>query len=188
MRHQQKSIWFKDIFDAYDKMHHSGTFSRPFLCTELPEDTTIINPQLSFSVKLTDIDHMFDLKDRLCVDGSSMVECNIHYELSYVPISDITSIRVMIDITATIHNMTLYIVDITNAFQRNIITDIQKHHYIRLRHSMLNGTTKNGLNIQSILQIPNPMSCKLSSLFKALRMQVDIGSNCWILSSNKLYT
>ena len=47
----------------------------------------------------------------------------IDFFISYAPVADITSIHILLAIAAANNNMVIYIIDITNAFQNNIITN-----------------------------------------------------------------
>jgi hypothetical protein len=126
-----QSDWIDAIHHAYDKMIESQTFSCPFLRSTLPTSTKVLDPRLSFQVKLTEVDHIYDLKARLCADGSAMLE-GVDFLLSYAPTADITAIRVLIALTSANKHMVLYTIDITNAYQNNVISDPAKRHYLSL--------------------------------------------------------
>ena len=122
--------WLEALFDCYDKMHRTGTLSRPFQRKLLPQDTKFINPRLTFEVRITDLPTFFELKVRLCADGSRMV-MGLDYDLSFAPVIDSPSLHFMIAI-ATSEGMTFYFIDISNAFQTNVIADPKRRHYIKL--------------------------------------------------------
>ena len=65
--------WIDCLFAAYDKMHRTGTLSLPFPQTQLDKDTAILRPRLTCEVRITDSDNYYELKVRLCADGSRMV-------------------------------------------------------------------------------------------------------------------
>ena len=62
LKSQYKPEWLEALFKCFDKMHNTGTLSRPFLRIKLPAKTLILNPRLSFEVRITDMDNFFNLK------------------------------------------------------------------------------------------------------------------------------
>ena len=70
------------------------------------------------------------MKCRLCADGSRMIE-GIDFDLSYAPVIDGNSLMLMIAL-ATSKGMVFYFLDISNAFQTNVIHDPTKRHYIHM--------------------------------------------------------
>ena len=42
--------WIDSLFESYEKMHITGTFSCPFPKTQLPPNTAILKPQIVFKV------------------------------------------------------------------------------------------------------------------------------------------
>ena len=122
--------WIDCLFAAYDKMHRTGTLSLPFPQTQLDKDTAILRPRLTCEVRITDSDNYYELKVRLCADGSRMV-VGIDYDLSFAPVIDGDTLLLMIAV-ATSKRMKFYFLDISNAFQSNIIHDDNKRHYIHL--------------------------------------------------------
>ena len=125
-----QSHWIDCLFHAYDKMHGTGTLSLPFPESQLPSGTTVLRPRLSCEVRITDTDNYYELKIRLCADGSRMV-VGIDYDLSYAPVIDGDSLLLMISV-ATSKGMIFYFLDISNAFQSNIIHDPRRRHYLHL--------------------------------------------------------
>ena len=125
-----KPEWIECLFDTYDKMHRTGSFSRPFLRIKLPPDTRIINPRITFEVKITDIPTFYELKCRFCGNGSIMIE-GPDYDLSFASVVDGPHLFFMIAIS-TAENMVLYFVDISNAFQTNVIEGPNKRHFLAL--------------------------------------------------------
>ena len=61
------------LFDTYDKMHKSNSLSLPFEITLLPKDTTILRPRIICKVKITDSEDYYEIKYRMCADGSRMI-------------------------------------------------------------------------------------------------------------------
>ena len=118
------------MFAAYDKMHRMGSLSLPFPQTQLDKDTAILRPRLTCEVRITDSDNYYELKVRLCADGSRMV-VGIDYDLSFAPVIDGDTLLLMI-VVATSKRMKFYFLDISNAFQSNIIHDDNKRQYIHL--------------------------------------------------------
>ena len=60
-----RSEWIESTYNGYDKMHRTGTLSRPFLRSMLPPNALILAPRLSFEVCTTDLDFFYELKVRL---------------------------------------------------------------------------------------------------------------------------
>ena len=118
-------------------MHGSGTLSLPFPESDLPPDITVLRPRLSCEVRITDTDHYYELEIRLCADGSRMV-VGIDYDLSYAPVIDGDSLLLMIAL-ATSKGWTFYFLDISNAFQSNIIHNPHKRHYLPLPSLYMSG-------------------------------------------------
>ena len=56
-----KPEWTEAIFENYEKMHRSSTFSAPFLRSDLPPGTKVLRPRISFKVKLTDMQNQYKL-------------------------------------------------------------------------------------------------------------------------------
>ena len=127
---QYKPEWLEALFKCFDKMHNTGTLSRPFLQTRLKKDTLILNPRLSFEVRTTDMDFFFELKIRFCADGSKMI-LGKHYDESYSPSCSSFSFRFTINIIVWFR-MLVFFIDASNAFQTNVITNPSKRHYLGL--------------------------------------------------------
>ena len=118
------------MYNAYDKMHRTGTLSLPFSMTHLPSQTTVLRPRLTCEVKITDSDNYYELKVRMCADGSRMI-MGLDYDLSYAPVIDGDILLLMIAVSTSL-GMTFYFLDISNAFQSNIIHDPNKRHYMHI--------------------------------------------------------
>lgn len=69
----------------------------------------------------------------------------IDFRISYAPVSDVMAIRTLLALAASDPYMMVYTLDITNAYQNNIITDLRKRRYIRMPPSIINGFYANGL-------------------------------------------
>ena len=113
-----QSHWIACLFNAYDKIHGTGTLSLPFPKFLLPPDTTILRPRLTCEVRITDTDNYYELKCQLCADGFRMV-VGIDFDLSYAPVIDGDSLLLMIAV-ATSRGVRFYLLDVSNAFQSNI--------------------------------------------------------------------
>ena len=80
--------WVDCIFATYDKMHTTCTLSCLFPTSYISkENLTILPSRLSFEVKITDVNNFYELKCRLCADGSRMTE-GIDFSDSYTPTSN----------------------------------------------------------------------------------------------------
>ena len=88
-------------------MHWTGSLSRPFFRIKLPPNTLILNPRVTFEVKITDISTFYELKCRFCANGSRMVEC-LDYELAFAPVVDGPHLYFMIAIS-TAEGIDLYL-------------------------------------------------------------------------------
>ena len=126
----EQTEWLECLYNAYDKMHATGTLSIPFSIGKVPEENNILRPRVTCEVRITDTDNYYELKCRLCADGSRMV-MGIDYDLSYAPVIDGDILLLMIAV-ATSKSMQFYFMDISNAFQSNIIHDPKKRHYMHL--------------------------------------------------------
>ena len=72
----------------------------------------------------------YKLQSRLCINGSKQVQ-GIDFEVSFAPVADAMSIRTMI-CTAAHFNMTGSVIDISNAFQTNVVEDFSQRRYVSL--------------------------------------------------------
>ena len=55
-------------------MHNSGTLSCPFLRIKIPEGKKVLPTRLSFEAKLTDVLDFYEIKVRMCANGSKMIQ------------------------------------------------------------------------------------------------------------------
>ena len=130
MKSKDRSDWIDCLFQAYDKMYKTGTLSIPLPITMLDHNITILRPRLTCEVRITDTDHYYEEKIRFCTDGSRMV-MGVDYDFSYASVIDWDILLLMIAV-ATSLGMVFYLLDISNAFQSNIIHDPAKRQYIHL--------------------------------------------------------
>ena len=70
------------------------------------------------------------MKCSLCVDGSRMIK-GIDFELLYVSVIDMDSLLLMIALASS-KGRKFYLLDISNAFQSNVIHDPTKRHYLHI--------------------------------------------------------
>ncbi len=124
------SDWRDALFQNYDKMLTTGTFSAPILRTSVPPNKTVLRPRVACRVKDTSIPHQYDLYARTCADGSTQRE-HIDYTDSYSPVASIDSIRLLLNLAAST-GLLLSILDISNAFQNSIIFDASDRVYLSL--------------------------------------------------------
>ena len=125
-----RAEWIEATFNGYEKMHRTSTLSRPFLRSMLPPNALILSPRLSFEVRTTDLDFFYELKVRLCADGSKML-AGVHFDESYSPVCNGSSFCHAICL-ASVLAMVFYFIDADNAFQTNFIEDPSSRHYLSL--------------------------------------------------------
>eukprot|EP00957_Ditylum_brightwellii_P050931 3863001-Ditylum_brightwellii.AAC.1 len=58
------------MFENYEKMNTSGTFSSPILRSDLPPNVKILQAQPAFKVKLQEETHHYELYTRATANGS----------------------------------------------------------------------------------------------------------------------
>jgi hypothetical protein len=124
------SDWKDALFQNYNKMMASGTFSAPILRSSVPSHKTILRPRVACHVKDTLIPHQYDLYARTCADGSTQRE-HIDFTDSYSPVASIDSIRLLLNL-ATSESLLISIIDTSNAFQNSIIFDATERVYLSL--------------------------------------------------------
>ena len=125
-----RTYWIECLFNCYDKMHNTATLSCPFLRSSLQTTVKILNTRLSIEVKITDIDDFYEIKVRMCANGSKMIK-GIDFLESYAPTADCASFIAIIIIAAS-EGMTIVFIDASNAFQTNVISDPRKRVYVSL--------------------------------------------------------
>ncbi len=124
------SDWRDALFQNYNKMMTTGTFSAPMLRSAVPFNQKILRPRVSCRVKDTTTANQYDLYARTCADGSTQQEY-IDFHDSYSPVASIESIRVLLNIAAS-SGLLVSILDISNAFQNSIIFDATERVYMSL--------------------------------------------------------
>jgi hypothetical protein len=85
------SDWKGSLFDNFDKMLTTGTFSAPLLRSNVPSGKAVLRSRIVFRVKDGETAHAYDLSARTCADGSSMQEA-VDFATSYSPVGSIDSI------------------------------------------------------------------------------------------------
>ena len=103
-----------------------------FFCPSLQPDTKILRPRISFRVKTTGINNKYDLYSITCADGSSMIK-GVYFTVSYEPVAGILSLCIIIAISY-IEGLIIFVLDISNAFQNEILTNPKERVYISLQH------------------------------------------------------
>ncbi len=131
--------WMEALFDNYDKMARTGTWSAPMLRSLLPPSQQILRPRVSFRVKDTDITDTYELQGRTCADGSKQQQY-IDFNESYAPVGSIDSIRTIICYAAA-NSLTINVMDISNAFQSSIVFDPSERVYLSLPPKFLDWFT-----------------------------------------------
>ncbi len=122
--------WCDTLFQNYDKMMKTGTFSAPLLHSLVPPDKAVLCPHVACKVKDTSIPHQYDLYARTCADGSTQKEY-IDFQDSYSPIASIDSIHILLNLAAS-SRLILSILDTSNVFQNSYIFDASEPVYISL--------------------------------------------------------
>ena len=125
-----RSHWIECLFNCYDKMHNTGTLSCPFPRNQLPKDKKVLPTRLSFEVSLTDILNFYEIKVRMCANGSRMIQ-GVDFTSSYSPTVDADSFRLSMNIAAS-EKMIIVFIDASNASQTNVISDPRKRVYVTL--------------------------------------------------------
>jgi len=118
------------LFQNYNKMLASGTFSAPILRSSVPSHKTVLRPRVVCKVKDTSLPHQYDLCARTCADGSTQRE-NVDFTDSYSPVASIDSLRLLQNLAAS-ENLLISILDISNAFQNSIVFDATERVYLSL--------------------------------------------------------
>eukprot|EP00957_Ditylum_brightwellii_P153274 11665450-Ditylum_brightwellii.AAC.1 len=65
---------YESMFENYEKMNISGTFSAPFLRKDLPPTIKILKTQPAFKVKLQEEANKYDLYTQTTANGSTQVQ------------------------------------------------------------------------------------------------------------------
>ena len=112
------------------KLQNTRSLSLPFPITKLPSNTSILRPRISRGVKITDREHFYKTKCCLCTDGSRMI-VGVDFDSSYALVIEGDALLLVISLAIS-KNLTLYLLEISNAFQKNMAHDPNTHHYIHL--------------------------------------------------------
>jgi len=110
-----KDIWYKAVFERYDKNNNVGLLSIPVPATEVPSDTIILRAVSAFKIKKTAHANIYDFYFRMCADGSKQIK-GLHFNESHSPTPAIWAILTCTCIAAAF-SLTAYTIDIDNAFQ-----------------------------------------------------------------------
>jgi hypothetical protein len=124
------SDWQDALFQNYNKMLNTDTFSAPLLCSDVPPNKSILRPRIACGVKDTSTAHHYDLYACTCADGSTQKEF-VDFTDSCSPVASIKSIRVLLNIAAS-SNLLVSVLDISNAFQNSINFDASESVFISL--------------------------------------------------------
>ena len=84
-------------------------------------------------MKLTDVLDFYEIKVRMCANGSKMIQ-EQDFTVSYVPTVDADSFRLAIEIAVS-DEMIIVFIDVSNVFQTNDISYPNKRIYITLKNS-----------------------------------------------------
>ena len=114
-----REYWIYCIQNCYEKMHNSTTLSCPLLKKTVPNKKKVLSVRLSFDVKITDVIDFYELRYRICANGSRIIEGQ-DYGIPYALTTNEESLRFMVVISSE-ENKELLFIDISNAFQTNII-------------------------------------------------------------------
>ena len=93
----------------------------------------VLPTRLSFEVNLTDVMDFYEIKVRMCANGSNMVQGQ-DFTVSYAPTVDADSFRLSLNISAS-DDMVVVFIDASNDFQTDVISDPNKRIYVTL-HTM----------------------------------------------------
>jgi len=110
-----KDLWYKAVYERYDKNHQVGLLSIPIPQDEVPEDTIILRAVSAFKIKKTSQPNVFDFYFRMCADGSKQIK-GLHFNESHSPTPAIWTILTCTCVAAAL-SLTAYTIDIDNAFQ-----------------------------------------------------------------------
>jgi hypothetical protein len=176
------SDWRDALFQNYNKMMNTGTFSAPILHSSVPSGKSILRPCIACRVKDTSTANQYDLYARCCADGSTQRE-NVDFMDSYSPVTSIDSIRVLLQIAAS-NRLLISIMDISNAFQNSIVFDASERVYLSLPPLYLAWFTQQWPDFE--LPSLNPKELVLQCL-KTIQGTRDAGQHWYKLISGCLY-
>ena len=110
-----KDLWYKAVYERYDKNHQVGLLSIPIPQNEVPHNTIILRAVSAFKIKKTSQPNVFDFYFRMCADGSKQIK-GLHFNESHSPTPAIWTILTCTCVAAAL-SLTAYTIDIDNAFQ-----------------------------------------------------------------------
>ena len=126
-----KDVWYKAVFERYDKNHTVGLFSSPIPIEDVDSKATTLRAVSVFKVKSTSTPGLYDLYFRLCANGSTQIK-GIHFDESHSPTPATWVLFLAIAIGAA-YMYTVYTIDIDNAFQNTPrYPDEQKPIYVTI--------------------------------------------------------
>jgi hypothetical protein len=121
--------WKAAAYIQFNKNQQVATFTLPFPKHELPHGSNVFRSTLVPEIKATDIPGVYELRVRECTIGTPQKQ-GIDFDNSYSPVAEITTIRVMIALSASL-GYTFGIMDVKNAFQTTI-TQAKDRIYVNL--------------------------------------------------------
>ena len=122
-----RSFWIQTAFEQFDKNASYRVFTHPIPKTSLPKDTLILRSVLTPSVKTTDIQQLWKLNIRHCVNGKPM-KGMIEYGATRASTVHPDTVRFQLAY-ATSQGFTHRPYDCTNAFQCTFEDDPNKRIY-----------------------------------------------------------
>jgi len=111
-----KDLWYKAVYERYDKNHQVGHLSVPIPETDAPPDAIVLRAVSAFKIKKTSQPNIFDIYFRMCADGSKQIKGLVHFNESHSPTPAIWTILTCTCVAAAL-SLTAYTIDIDNAFQ-----------------------------------------------------------------------
>ena len=79
-----KDLWYKAVYERYDKNHNVGLLSIPVPATEVPSNSVILRAVSAFKIKNTSHPNIYDFYFRMCADGSKQIK-GLHFDESHSP-------------------------------------------------------------------------------------------------------
>ena len=126
-------VW--PIFFKQWEMGKYTILSAPFLRSLLPPNTKIFRLRITFRVKKADVDNQYNLYSRTCAYESSILE-GVYFNVSYVPVDGIRYLRIIVSISSA-EDLIVFVLDISNAFQNNILPNPARIIYLSLPYIYL---------------------------------------------------
>eukprot|EP00957_Ditylum_brightwellii_P114806 8754369-Ditylum_brightwellii.AAC.1 len=117
--------WKESMFENYEKMNISHTFSTSFLGSDLPANVKVLRAQPVFKIKLQEEVYKYDLYTKTTVNGSSQIQ-GIDFKASFVQISFFENIGFLLAIAA-VEAIPLFLLYASNAFKNNIESNLTNY-------------------------------------------------------------